>query len=110
MLSGETISPTRIIFRYTKESSKSDKLKEFIAPNMTYIITLLDNNGKASVYTGGYIHGIYRYLDMVGSPTTLNNSGQHSHNFSPSSSINNDTSSLQPVIADIRMIQKVICE
>ena len=67
MLSGENVSPTRLILQYTKELSKSDKLKALIAPNMTDLITFLDNNGKSTVYTGGDIHGIYSYLDMIGS-------------------------------------------
>ena len=72
---------------------------------MTYIITFLDNNRKYAVYTGGYIHGIYRYLEIIGDPTTLTTSGQRSHNFGPLCSINKYTSSLQPVIVDLRMIQ-----
>ena len=62
MLSGEIVSPTRLLFQYMKALTKSEKLRAFIAPNMTDIITFLDNNGKSAVYTGGDIHGIYRYL------------------------------------------------
>ena len=47
---------------------------------MEDIFTLLDNNGKSTVYTGGNIHGIYCYLEMIGTPTTLTTSGQQSHN------------------------------
>ena len=101
MLSGEIVSPTRLLFQYMKAFSKSDKLRAFIVPKMTDIITLLDNNGKYAVYTGGYINGIYRYLEMIGSPTTLTTSGQSSHHFIPSSSINNDTASIQPFIASL---------
>ena len=61
---------------------------------MTYLITLLENNGNSTVYTGGEIHGIYRYLEMIGAPTTLTTSGQRYHNFSTSYFINNDTESL----------------
>ena len=75
-----------------KALSKIDKLRAFVAPNMTDLITFLDNNRKSDVYTGGDIHGIYRYLEIIGAPTTLTASGQRSHNFSPSYSINNDTS------------------
>ena len=71
ILSGEIVSPTRLIFQYTKEFSKSDKLRDFIAPKMIDIITFLENNGKSDVYTGGDIHGIYRYIYMIGYPTTL---------------------------------------
>ena len=61
MLSGENFSPTRLILQYMKALSNSDKLRYFIAPKMTDIITLLDNNGKSAVYTGGDIHYICRY-------------------------------------------------
>ena len=59
MISGETLSTTRLIFRYMKALSKSDKPKALIAPKVTDIITFLDNNGKYFVYTRGYIHVIY---------------------------------------------------
>ena len=77
---------------------------------MIDLITLLDKNGKYSVYTGGYIHVIYRYLEMIGYPKTFTTSGQRSHHFSPSSSSNNDSATLQPVIAALHMRQKSICE
>ena len=76
MLYREIFSPTRIIFQYSKALSKSDKLRSFIEPKMTDLITFLDNNGKYAVYTGGEIHEIYRYLEMNGAPTTLTTSGQ----------------------------------
>ena len=63
--------------------SKSNKIKEFIAPKMTDISAFLDNNRKLAVYTGGDIRRLYRYLDIIGSPTTLNTSGQFSNNFGP---------------------------
>ena len=59
MLSGEIVAPTRLLFQYTKSLTKSDTLRAFIAPEMTDLITFLENNGKYVVYTGGYIHGIY---------------------------------------------------
>ena len=93
-----------------KSLSKSDKFRSFIAPKMTDLIAFLDSNIKSAVYTGGDIHGIYCYLDMIGGPTTLTNSGQFSHHFSPSYSTNNDKSYIQPVIADLRMRQKSICK
>ena len=46
ILSGETVSPTKLILQYMKEFSNSDKLKAFIAPKMTDLITFLDNNVK----------------------------------------------------------------
>ena len=42
----ETVSTTRIIFQYMKALSKSDKIKSFIAPNITDLIKFLDNNKK----------------------------------------------------------------
>ena len=49
---------------------KSEKLKAFIAPKMTDLITFIDKNGKSADYDGGDIHVIYRYLEMIGAPTT----------------------------------------
>ena len=45
-----------------KALSKIDKIKAFIAPKITYIITLLDNNVNLSIYVGEGIYGLYRYL------------------------------------------------
>ena len=90
--------------------SNSDKLKAFIAIKMTYIITFLDNNGKSAVCTGGNIHGIYSYLEMIGAPTTLTTSGQCSRHFCPLSSIKSDTTYIQPFTAAIRVIQKSFCK
>ena len=83
MISGEIISPTRLLLQYMKALTKSEKLKAFIAPKMTDLITFIDKNGKSDVYDGGYIHGIYRYLEMIGAPTTLTTSGHRSHHFGP---------------------------
>ena len=93
-----------------KALTKSEKLKSFMAPNMTDLITFIDTKGKYTVYDGGDIHGIYRYLEIIGAPTTLTTSGHRSHNFGPSYSSNNDATTLQPVIAALRMRQKSICE
>ena len=110
MLSGEIFSPTRLLFQYMKALSNIDKLRASISPKMTYIITFLDKNGKYAVYIGGDINGIYIYLDIIGAPKILTTSGQRSHHFIPSSSINNDTASIHPLIADICTKQKSICE
>ena len=83
--------------------SKSDKLKAFIAPKMTDVITLIVTNENYAVYKGGNIHGIYSYLDMIVAPTTLTTLVQTSHHFGPLYSINNYTASLQPVIVYLRM-------
>ena len=91
-----------------KALSKRDKLKVFIAPKMTYLITLPDNNRKSTVYTGLNIHGIYFYIDIIGAPTILNTLGQRSHNFGLSYSINDDISCLRPFIAALCIIQKNI--
>ena len=98
MLSGEIFSPTRLIFQYMKALKKIEKLGAFIAPKMTDLINFLDKNVKSAAYTGGDIHGIYRYLDMIGAPTTLTTSIHSPHHFGPSSSSNNDAATLQPVI------------
>ena len=81
ILSGKTISTTRLLFQYTKAFSKSDKIIAFITPNMTYLITFLENNRKSDVYTRENINGIYCYLEIIGAPNTLTASGQRSHNF-----------------------------
>ena len=91
-----------------KSFTKSDKLKVFILPKVTDLITFLDNNKKSSVYTGGDIHGIYRYIEIIGDPTTLTTSCQRSHHVGPSSSVNNDTAYIQLGIAALRMRQKSI--
>ena len=77
---------------------------------MRYVNTFLDNNGKSAVYTGGDIHGIYRYLEMIGAPTTFTPSCHRSHHFVHSFYINNYAATLQPVIAALRTIHKIICE
>ena len=46
MLSGGIISPTILLFQYMKAVSKSDKLRDFVAPKMKDLITFLDNNGN----------------------------------------------------------------
>ena len=104
ILSGEIVSPARLIFQYMKALTKSEKLRAFIAPKMTDLITFLDYNGKYAVYTGGDIHVIYCYLEMIGAPNTLITSCQLSHHFGPSPSSNNDAATLQPVIAALCMI------
>ena len=93
-----------------KALSNSDKLVAFISPKMTYLITFLDNNRKYTVYTGGDFNGIYSYLEIIVSPTTLTALGQRYHHFSPSSSINNDKTYLRTVNASLRTRQKNIFE
>ena len=93
-----------------KALSNSDKLRAFIAPKMTYLITFPDSNCKYDVYTGGDIHGICRYLEIIGSPTTLKTSGHRSHHFIHSSCRNNYAATLQPVISALCMRQNSICE
>ena len=93
-----------------KALTKSEKLRSFIAPKMIDLVTSLDKNGKYAVYTGGDIRGIYRYLEIIGDPTTLTTSGQRSRHSVPSSSSNNDASTLQQIISALHMRQKSICE
>ena len=45
-----------------KALTKSEKLKAFIAPKMTDLITFIDDKEKYALYDGGDIHGVYRYL------------------------------------------------
>ena len=61
---------------------------------MKYLTTYLDNNGKSAVYTGVNIHGLYLYLEIIGSPTKLTTSGQQFNHFDPSSSTNNYTANI----------------
>ena len=110
MLSGEIVSPTRLLLKYMKQLSNSDKLRAFIAPKMTSLITFLDNNRKYAVYTGGDIHGIYRYIEMIGASTKLTTLGHYSHHFRPSSSSNNYAANLHPCIAALFTRQNSICE
>ena len=58
ILSGEIFSPTRLLIQYMKALTKSEKLKAFISPKMTYLTTFIDKNGKYADYDGGDIHGI----------------------------------------------------
>ena len=110
MLSGEIVTPTRLLLQYMKVLTKSEKPKAFMAPKMTDLITFIDTKGKYAEYDGGDIHGIYRYLEIIGAPTTLTTSSHRSNNFDPSSSRNNDATTLQPVIAALRMKKEHICE
>ena len=65
ILSGEPVSPKRLIFQHMKSFSKSNKTKATIVPNMTDFITLLENNRKYAVYTGENIHGLYCYIEII---------------------------------------------
>ena len=47
---------------------------------------------------------------MIGAPTTLTTPSNCSNHFGPSYSINNDTAYLHNFIADLRMIQIIICK
>ena len=93
-----------------KALQKRDKLKSFIVPKITDPSKFLDNKGNLSIYTGGNIHGLYCYLEMIVDPPTLTTSGQGSHHFGPSYSTNNDKETIQPVIACLCFQQKLICE
>ena len=90
--------------------TKSEKKKGFMAPKMTDLVTFIDTKGKYALYDGGDIHGIYRYLEIIGAPTTLTTSGHRSHHLGPSYCSNNDAATLQSVIASLCMRQKSICE
>ena len=63
--------PTIILFQYMQALSNSFKIKSFIVPNITYLITFPDKNLKSYVYTEGNIHGLYCYLYIIGDPNNL---------------------------------------
>ena len=71
MFSGENVSYTRLLFRYTRAFSKKDKLKALIVTNITYLTTFIDNKDNSAVYTWVNIHGLYHPIEMIGSQTTL---------------------------------------
>ena len=56
------------------------------------------------------MRGIYHYLYMIGSPTTLTTSGQRSHHFGPLYSSNYYAETIQPVSAALRIRHKSMCE
>ena len=88
--------------------SNSFKLTLFVMSKMIDLITFLDKNGKASIYTGRYFYDLYNYLWMIGVPTNLNYSIYFSHycvHFD-----NNDKYSLQPVIKALCVRQNITCE
>ena len=93
-----------------KTLSNINELKLFIVPNITDLITVLDNNRKLAKYTGENINKLYRYLEIFGSPTNLNSSGQRYHNCGDSYFTNNDTSILWKFIAGLCVRQKTIFE
>ena len=70
---------------------------------MIDLITFLDNNVRLAIYTGGNIHELYRYLEIIGDPTNLTSSVQCYHHFCTSSSTNNDKATLNSVIAYLRI-------
>ena len=110
MLSREIVSPTRILFQYMKALKNSKKLRGLIAPKIKNLITLLDKKRKSDVFMVGDINDIYCYLEMIGDPTTLTTSAQIYHHFRPSSSSNNDSATLQPVITALCIRQRIIFE
>ena len=97
-LSGETVYPKIIIFQYMKSLSMNNKLEAFIVPKVIDLITSIGNNGKRDIYTGGNIYGLFCCLEMIEAKTTFTSSVQHFRNFCPSSSTNNDTATIHPVI------------
>ena len=86
-----------------KELSKSNNPKALISTKVIDIITFLDNNGKLAIYTGVIIHRLYCYLEINGDQIKLTTSGQSSHHFGTSFSINNYTATIQPVIEALRI-------
>ena len=77
---------------------------------MEYLITLINNNGNFSVYIGKNVHGLYWYIEIIGSPTTLSNSGQRSHMFFISPYTNIDIATLRTFIEDLSVRKNIIGE
>ena len=71
-------------------------------------MTYIENNEKPAIYKGGNIHGIYRYIYIIGSPKNLNYSINRSHTFGTSYSIKNHTASLQTFTVAIHVRNKII--
>ena len=69
---------------------------------MTDFTALLENNRGSDIYTGGNIHGLYCYLEIIGSPPTLITLVTALIILVNLSSTNNDTAILRPVIAYLR--------
>ena len=65
ILSVETVSTKRLLFKYMKSFSNSNKPKALIAPKMVELITFLDNNGNFSIHTGGNINVLYHLFIMI---------------------------------------------
>ena len=91
-----------------KELPKSEKLKLFIAPKITYLITFLDNNGNASIYKGRNIHYLLRYPEIIGYPNNLNSSSRRYHCFGNSKK--NDTTSLQYIVEALCSFKKLFVD
>ena len=53
IFSGETVSPTRLLYQYIQAFSKRDKLKALIVTNKTYLTTFIRNNNKNRLSTQG---------------------------------------------------------
>ena len=88
--------------------SKCDGRKNFIAKNMTDIITYVDIRVHYSFYYGSGINHLYRYLGIIGFPANLNYSIQHSHYFGLKT--NTGSGSMYPVILALRGRQWILCD
>ena len=49
ILSGETVSTTRLLLQYMEAFSKRERIKTLIAPKMRDLITLIENNEKYAI-------------------------------------------------------------
>ena len=86
-----------------KKISNFDKIESLIVPNIIDLIIFLDKTVKSDTYTGRFIRGICFHLDIIGATPNLNSSGQIYHPFGTSTSANNCTASLQPVIVALQV-------
>ena len=80
-LSVGTAPPAKLHSQYTKLLTKCYGLKAFVVPNFANLIAYLEHKGKEAFCSGRYTNDIYRYIDIIGAPITLNCSVQHSNYF-----------------------------
>ena len=91
-----------------KSLSKFDGLNIFIEPDITGLITYIDNHGKEALYSGSNIHYLYCYLYIIGDPTILIYSSCISHYFG--TKLNIDILSLNTVHSDLIFRQRLLFE
>ena len=71
-------------------------------------MTFIDNYGREVLYSGSDIRDMYRYLDMIGDPTTLDYSSKTS--YCDDTNTNKFSVPLHKVISEQRHRQRILCE